>query len=90
MIIEGLFNLIKIVILLPFRILPNIPNLPDSFWSGWNNLLDLIFNNLGLLNVFLNVSTIKIIIPLAIVVINFDKLYKLAMFIIKKLPFSIN
>lgn len=67
-------------------LLPNLPNLPESILTGLNNFLDLIFNNLGILGLFVPISTIKIVVPLILVIVNFDKIYKLVMWVLKKIP----
>lgn len=68
-------------------ILPDIVSVPDVVVDGINSFLDIIFNNLDLLNVFVPVSTIKLVIPIAIIIMNFEHIYKLIMWIIKKIPF---
>lgn len=65
----------------------NIPQFPDSLKNSINSFLDLIFNNLTFLGFFVRPSTLKIVIPLAIFMFNFKYIYKLTMWIIKKIPF---
>lgn len=67
-------------------LLPNLPNLPESILTGLNNFLDLIFNNLGILGLFVPISTIKIVVPLILIIVNFDKIYKLVIWVLKKIP----
>lgn len=79
---------ILVLVRLLLDIIPNLPSLPDSISNGINSFLDIIFNNIGMLGIFVPISTIKIVIPLVIVIMNLDHIYKLSMFIIKKIPIN--
>lgn len=87
MIVSSVMNLIKAVITTVFGVLPNIPNFAQGLQNSVNSVLDTIFNNLGLIGVFVRPTTIKLIIPILIVILNFERVYKLTMWIIKKIPF---
>lgn len=65
----------------------NIPHVPETITSSINTFLNLIFNNLSLLGFFIRPTTLKILVPLIIVVINFKYIYKFIMWFLKKLPF---
>lgn len=90
MIIEALINLITVIIKLlaiPFNILPDTPQvLRDSVGYYFN----VIFNNLGFLNFFVHVETLKSVAIIAIIIYTLDKTYSLLIWIIHKLPLSIN
>lgn len=90
MIIELILDVILIIINFIFDLLPDLPEMPEIIVNYINLALDYIFNNLSLLNFFISVDLIKVIVPLLVIVINFDNLYHLVMWIIKKLPFNIN
>lgn len=81
-----LFELLFVIVQLLFGWI-NIPAFPDSLKNSINSFFDLIFNNLTFLGFFVRPATLKIIIPLAIFMINFKYIYKLTMWIIKKIPF---
>lgn len=81
-IIQGLSGLV-ISIMYMF---PDLPNLPESILDGLNSFLDLIFDNVGFVGIFVPISTIKIVVPLIILIINFDKIYKLVTWVLKKIP----
>ena len=49
--------------------------------------MNLIFDNLSLLGFFIRPTTLKIIIPLCIAAISFKYVYKVIIFVIKKIPF---
>lgn len=80
------FELLFVILQLLFGWI-NIPPFPDTLKGSINSFLDLIFNNLTFLSFFIRPLTLKIVIPLAIFLFNFKYIYKLSMFIIKKIPF---
>ena len=90
MIIEVLINLITVIIkmlALPFSILPDTPQvLRDSVGYYFN----IVFNNLDFLNFFVHVDTLKAVALIAIIIWTLDKTYSLLIWIIHKLPVSIN
>ena len=65
----------------------NIPSLPVALSSSIDSFLSLIFDNLSLLGFFIRPETLRLVIPLVIVLINFELIYKLIMWIAKKIPF---
>lgn len=65
----------------------NIPPFPVELASSIDSFLGLIFNNLSLLGFFIRPVTIRIVVPILLIVINFELIYKLVMWIIRKLPF---
>lgn len=85
-ILNFVFELLFFIVQLLFGWI-NIPSFPDSLKSSVNNFLDLIFNNLTFLGFFIRPTTLKIIIPLLLIMLNFKNIYKLTMWIIKKIPF---
>lgn len=88
MIIEAIINLVTILLKFIFDLLPNVPDFPDGLLSSIDNVTSVIFDNLNLLGLFVRIDTIKILVPLLIVVINFEYIYHFAMWVIKKLPIS--
>lgn len=90
MIVEAILNLLKSVITTVFGILPSIPSF-DTAKNAINEFMNLIFSNCGLIGVFINVNTIKLCVPIIIVILNFERIYKLTLWIIKKIPmFGVN
>ena len=49
-----------------------------------------IFDNLHFLNFFLNVDTLKTVSSIALVLFAFEHIYKIMIWIIHKIPLSIN
>lgn len=64
-----------------------LPPFPPELTDSINAFLDLIFNNLSLLGLFIRPSTFFITIPLLIALFNFEILYKVTMWLINKIPF---
>lgn len=85
-ILEFLWDLFETLIHLLFGWI-NIPAFPQSLEDSVNNFLDLIFENLNLLDFFIRFETLRIIIPLFLFMINFKYIYKLVMWLIRKIPF---
>jgi hypothetical protein len=90
MIIEFIFNLILALLKIVFGILPNVPTLNSSLLTSVNNVFDTIFSHLELLGLFVRISTIQILVPLLIIALNFEHIYHFAMWVLKKIPLSID
>lgn len=88
MIIEVIINLVTILLKFIFDLLPDVPDFPQSLLSSIDNVTSVVFNNLSLLGLFVRIDTIKILVPLVIIVVNFEHIYHFAMWVIKKLPIS--
>jgi len=90
MIVEALITAITAVIkliVIPFNVLPDTP---VELKSAVDTYFGLIFNNLDFLNFFVHTSTLKTVALIAIAIWTLDKLYNLLIWIIHKLPVSIN
>lgn len=85
MILEAVFNLVKILLTFCFSWI-NLPQVPVEITSSINQFLDLIFNNITLLGFFIRPLTFQIAIPVLLVIMNFEKLYHLTMWILRKIP----
>ena len=86
MILENFLNILLSSIEFILSILPDIPSLPDELLSSAYSFIDLIFDNVGLLGLFIPISTIKVVVPLVLVIVNFDKIYKLILWVLNKIP----
>ncbi|MCI9038525.1 MAG: hypothetical protein HFJ29_01370 [Clostridia bacterium] len=65
----------------------NIPAFPASLAGSIDSFLSLVFDNLSLLGFFIRPTTIRLVVPVLLIVINFELIYKLVMWIVRKLPF---
>ena len=89
MIIELLVNLISVIIKLiaiPFNILPNTPQVLEN---AMDYFFDTIFAHLDFISFFVNVGTLKLVASIAIIIWTINKSYSFLLWIIHKLPFSI-
>lgn len=90
MITEAIFALVTLILNGILNLLDVLPDFPETLVSSINSFFDLIFSNLSLLSFFVRIETIQIIIPLFILVYNFEHIYKFIMWIVRKIPVSIN
>lgn len=67
-----------------------LPSFPSALVSGINTLFDYMLVGANIANFLLPFSHLSVIIPIAIIIINFDNIYRLVMWVIRKLPFSID
>lgn len=81
---SAVFGILKIL----FSIIPDLPSLPDFVGSSIEGLFDLVFDNVQLLGFFISIDMIKILVPLIILVENFDHIYHFIIWLIKKIPIS--
>lgn len=86
MIISGLLNLIKTLLFAVFSWI-NLPAFPETLTNSIDTFLNLIFDNLTLLGFFIRPTTLIVSIPLLIILLNFEDVYKLTMWILRKIPF---
>ncbi len=90
MILEFIIGFIIDLVNFLLSLLPDLPGFDSTILNSLNTFINMIFNNLGLLGFFIHISTIKTLIPLVILVVNFDKIYHFAMWVIRKLPINIS
>ena len=86
MIISGLLNLVKTLLYACFSWI-SLPAFPETLTNSINTFLNLIFDNLTLLGFFIRPATLTVSIPVLIILLNFDSVYKLTMWILRKIPF---
>lgn len=80
--LELIFGLLQIVFA-PI----NLPDLPEGIQAIIDRFVDIITSAVGLLSVFVDFNVVKWLIPVAVAVILFDRIWKLIMFILRKIPF---
>ena len=86
MILEALLNIIKGLLQIVFGWI-NIPQFPEQLVGSIDTFLDLVFGNLSLLGFFIRPLTLTLLIPTLIILLNFEDVYKLTMWILRKIPF---
>lgn len=85
MILEAILNLLKNLLFIVFGWI-NLPAFPEGLVNSINSFLDLIFNNLNLLGFFIRPTTLTLSIPILIILLNFEKIYKLTIWVLRKIP----
>lgn len=86
MIFEGVLSIVSNLIIYVLDLLPNIPSVPDNISNSVFGFINLIFDNVGLLGIFLPLTLVKIIVPIWIAVEMFDKVYSVVFWVIRKIP----
>ncbi len=86
MILESVFNLFSSALKLIFGWI-NLPQLPAEVETVINQLFLYMESGIGFLYLFFNMSLVKIMLPFVLVVSNFEKVYKLVMYVLRKIPF---
>ncbi len=86
MIIESIFNFLVTALETIFGWI-SLPPFPEGLAATLETFEGLVFDNVSMLSFFVRVSTVKTLLPLVLVVANFEKVYKLTMFVLRKIPF---
>lgn len=86
MILEAVFNLVSGLVKIVFGWI-NLPDLPGSITSVIDELFALISGSVGIIGIFVDLNMVKILLPVLLIVINFDDVWKFTMFILRKIPF---
>lgn len=86
MIVEGIVNMLVSLLKVVFGWI-DLPDLPDGIDTVIDELFGYLEGGMGLLSIFLDIDMLRLLLPVLLIVINFDKAYKLTMFILRKIPF---
>ncbi len=86
MIIESLLNLFASALKLIFGWI-TLPSVPGQIDAIIEQFFTYMRSGIGFLYLFFDMDLVKLLLPLLLAVINFDKVYKLVMFVIRKIPF---
>lgn len=68
----------------------NLPDFPEAAKTAIDTYMNLIFDNLDFLSFFVNVSTLKIVATVAIALFAFEHIYKIIIWVVHKIPLSID
>lgn len=86
MILEALLNMVFALLKIVFGWI-SLPAFPEALTSSVETFLNLIFDNITLLGFFIRPATIMVVVPILIVLLNFEDIYKITMWILRKIPF---
>lgn len=79
---ELIFGLLKIV----FSPV-SLPALPSGIQNVLNEFIGVLTSAVGLFGIFVDLSVVRWLIPVVLVVANLDKVWTLIMFVLRKIPF---
>jgi hypothetical protein len=86
LIVESVLNLFADALKVIFQWI-NLPQVPPNIQAVIDQFFEYLRSGMGFVYIFFDMSLVKILLPLLIAVINFDKVYKLVMFVLRKIPF---
>ena len=86
MIVETVMNALIAMIKAVFDWI-SLTAFPDEITTVIDELFGYLEGGMGLLSIFLDIHMLKLLLPVLLIVINFDEVYKLTMFIFLKIPF---
>lgn len=86
MIVQALLDLISGLLKTLFGWI-NLPSLPVGVEDIINTTFSYMESGFGMVALFIDFNLVKILLPLVIVIVNFDKAYHLVMFVLRKIPF---
>lgn len=89
MIISGLLDLIFGLIKVVFGWI-NLPQMPEAITSIVDELFGIFEGAVGLLGIFVDLQFLAVCMPILVIIINFEHVYRATMFVIRKLPLNIN
>ena len=87
MIVEWAMALVDGLIKVIFSLLGVLPDMPEKATSVVDGFFDLIFDGVEIVNFFVPLDFVSVLIPIIIVIMNFEKVYKLIMWVLRKIPF---
>lgn len=86
LILEAVFTLFSSALKLIFAWI-NLPDLPTEVETVINQLFGYMEQGMVFVFLFFDMNLVKIMLPMVIVVANFEKVYKLVMYVLRKIPF---
>lgn len=87
MIIKTLFEMILNILRLIFSVIPGIPKIPEIVTAPLNEIFGIIENVKGFINFIFPLTLGFKLIVIVLLIENFQKIYRLSIFILKKIPF---
>lgn len=85
MILESVLNLFSSALKLIFGWI-SLPDLPADVSSVVEQLFTYLRSGICFVFLFFNMSFVRLLLPLVVAVVNFDKVYKLVMYVLRKIP----
>lgn len=85
MIVMGLLNIVKLLLNVLFGWV-SLPEFPPEFDALFDTFFGYMDSGMAILSVFIDFNVVSVLLPIVILVHNFDHLYKLGMWILRKIP----
>lgn len=86
MIIEWMINLGVSFFSGIMSMLGVLPDLPEKGIHAIDYIFGVMSGSVGLAGIFIDMNLVRILIPIAIAIFNFDHIFKFIMFVLKKIP----
>ena len=86
MIVEGLLNAILSLLQVIFGWI-NLPAFPDALENTIWSFEELMISSATCIGFFVRLSTVFTLLPILLIIVNFDRVYRLVMWIVRKIPF---
>jgi hypothetical protein len=86
MIVKGLLELVFGLLQIVFAPI-NLPDLPEGIANVLDELIDVLAGAVGLFGIFVDLTVVRWLIPVVLIIVNFDKIWNVIMFILRKIPF---
>lgn len=64
-----------------------LPPLPAEIQSVVDTAVSYMLGGIGFLKVFIDFDFLGVLVPIVVVIINLDKIWKLVIFVLRKIPF---
>lgn len=86
MIVEAVLDLISGLIKTLFGWI-DLPDLPSAIETIIDQTFTYIESGFGIVAIFVDFNVVKILLPLVVIIVNFDRAYHLVLFVLRKIPF---
>ena len=86
MLFEWVLSFGQMVISAILNILDFVPDMPPGAISALNNFLNIIKTSFNLLCTFVDINMLRILFPIVLIIINFDFVYRVIMWVLRKIP----
>lgn len=86
MIIESVLNLFSSALKLIFAWI-SIPDAPEQVQEVVDQLITYMQSGIGFLYIIFDMSLVKALLPFVLIVANFEHVYQLVMYVLRKIPF---
>lgn len=86
MLLEWVLSFGQMIISAILNILDLVPDMPPQAISVLNNFLNIIKTAFNLLCTFVDINMIRILFPIVLIIINFDFVYRVVMWVLRKIP----